>query len=266
MYRKCEPGFYYLWECGDFEGLRGLINYWEEGRKVHSSYHCYLFVGDEKSLLFDTLPSRKQPQILGAIDEILDGRELDYVVPSHADLPHAANTTALLRKYPDSQAITSAAGTMHDLYYLEDAIKVEDGDTLDLGGDWEVTFHEPPHVLADQDISLWASEAKTGALCCVDWLAYFHSETECGAFCDELDRPVRMEDFLELYGRSFFWLQYVDLDRMFAEIDRIKEEIGPEYICPTHGNPIRENTGEYIDMTKEMTRNIHEDGMLQYRV
>lgn len=267
MQRKCEPGFHFLAECGVFSDLNDLIDFPVPGRDVHTSYHCYLFMGEEKNLLFDTLPSRKRPQIFGVLDELLDGEGLDYVVPSHADLPHAANTGALLEHYPDCKAvITSESGSMHDLYDLGDAVKVESGDRLDLGGDWEVTFYEPPHFMADQDITLWMKEAHTGALCTVDWFAYFHDESECFRFADEYDRPITTQDFLEVYGRSFFWLQWVDLDKTLAALDAVKEDMEPEYLCPTHGSPIREDCDEYIDMTKDMVRDIYENGMLQYRV
>ena len=62
-------------------------------------YNSYLFM-DEKTLLVDTLSPGQRDNMLQALDELLNGRSLDYLWISHTELPHAGNVEAIRRAYP----------------------------------------------------------------------------------------------------------------------------------------------------------------------
>ena len=57
-----------------------------------------------------------------------------------------------------------------------------------------------------------------------------------------------------------FWFQYVDVEKVCAETDRLWRELRPDRICPAHGLFIREDTGRYFEMMKEVVRRVAESG------
>src|SRR5258708_14042602 len=109
--REIASGVHWLPGCAAFE---------YENRVVHTSLACYIIVGGTKSLMFDSGDPSNWPSVEKTLDRILIDRSLDWIVPSHPEIPHSGNLARLFRKYPDARAI----GDIRDyhLYYpgLED--------------------------------------------------------------------------------------------------------------------------------------------------
>lgn len=216
----------------------------ERGTQVHLPQNAYLLTG-ERTLLLDTLSPAAKDQVVPALESALGGRALDFLVISHPDIPHAGNTARILRRYPECVLVAPRYGDLHELYHLEDARKVGEGDSIDLGGR-VVDFHEA--TLLDAPLHLWMSERTTSTLFCVDWMGMpiFAEETE--RFLDELvEGGDSGEDLLDRYydfhARVMFWFQYVDADRVAVAMQRVHERFQPQYLAPAHGPVVRPADG-----------------------
>lgn len=248
MPRPLAPGIHWLQECGPDRDPAG-------DREVHVPQHAYLLTAD-RSLLFDTLSPVSTDHLLAVLDNRLDG-PLDYLVPSHPDVPHAGNTRAILESHPEAELLAPRYGTAHGLYHLGDARRVGEGDVVDLG-DLEVAFHEP--AFPDAAIHTWAFERTTETLFTVDWLGFPHLEDECAQFVEDFDREVSVDRLVSLHEFVLFWLQYVDVDRVNATIDRVLDRFEPAIVAPAHGNPVREGVRDHVAKMKAATERIRTDG------
>jgi len=262
MAREFIPGVFWIQECGanlnDLAAamLMGSHDWYRQGREIHIPQNAYLFVG-KKTLLFDTLSPASSNQILTELSDILGDRPLDYLVVSHTDTPHAGNTFKILRAYPRATLVGPRYGDAHELYHLEDAFKVGEGDSIDLGS-FTLKFHEATFL--DAPISVWMTEANTGMLLPVDWIGMPHMDGECLKCVDELDTQVDADRLLQFHGRVFFWLQYVNAPKTIAEIGRINRQFNPNIIAPSHGLVIRQDASRYMDLMKDVVQSISDRG------
>lgn len=259
MAREIAPGVHWIQECGsDLSAMVEPANspdWYEPGCDVHIGQSAYVLRGEE-SLLFDTLSPASTDQVLAELSEVLtDG--LDYLVVSHPDVPHAGNAFPILEAYPQARLVAPAYGNDHELYHLDDATKVGAGDAIDLGG-LTAEFHEA--TFPDAPMHVWMTERETNALFPVDWFGFPHNDTECYRIADEFDRPLSVDRFVEFHGRVLFWLQYVDVEKTNAEIERIAREFDPDLICPAHGCVVREDPAEHMRTVKRAVEAIDADG------
>lgn len=264
MNREIAPGIHWIMEAGpdrrDGFALEDRAPSWyEQGLAAHIAQCAYLLVGSEATLLFDTLSPASTQHILDALDELLDTRSLDFLVVSHPDVPHAGNAHAILREYPEAKLVAPAYGNDHELYRLERATHVAEGDEIDLGGR-VAAFHEATFL--DAPISIWMTEETTNTLFPVDWMGFPHLEDEHLCFVDELERSFDIGRLVEFHGRVLFWYQYVDVPKTNAEIDRLIHTFSPDYIAPAHGLVIRESATDYMAMMKDVTRTIDQQGRI----
>jgi flavorubredoxin len=263
MTREVQPGFFWIQECDNREDMVHSFSQRESdwyiaGREVHIPQNAWLFVG-EKSLLFDTLSPDAPSLALDAVRSVLGDRPLDYLVISHPDVPHAGNTMKILRAWPNAQLVAPRFGDTHELYHLENALKVGPGDTLDLGG-LVVKFHEATFL--DAAMTLWMTEETMKVLLPVDWLGFPHLDGECLKLADEIDTNITVSRLTEFAGRVMFWFQYVDIARVHRDIDMLTEKFAGYSIAPSHGLVIRRDFPAYMEQMKDVVQRIADHGRL----
>ncbi len=101
------------------------------------SYNSYLFL-DEKTCLLDTSAQEVKETFFEELSEVLNGRELDYIVIHHIEPDHTASIRDVMKKYPNAQIYISMMGSVFfknffpDLSHLKFNI-IKEGDTLLLG-------------------------------------------------------------------------------------------------------------------------------------
>lgn len=261
MHREITDGIYCIEELGPHkeqivEELDEDQDWHLPGETVHNPQNAYLICAD-KTLIFDTTSPANTDTVLEDIEEILDGRGLDYVVVSHPDIPHAGNAHPILEQYPDAELITPSFGDLHEIYHLGEATQVDVGDRLDLGGR-EVTFTEAP--VLDAAMSHWMLETTTGTLFSADWMCFPVMASESLTFVDEIESEVTVQRMVEFNARTIFWLQYVDPEVMIAEIEQYIESYDIQAIAPTHGLVIREDADQYLEMYSDVVEHVVEQG------
>ncbi|UHQ98227.1 MBL fold metallo-hydrolase (plasmid) [Natrinema zhouii] len=222
---------------------------WFDGdRLVHVCNNAY-FIDGEQTLLYDTVSPGARNQLMDALEELLNGNSLDYVVPSHPEAPHAGNANALLQRYPDATLLSSAYGRGEELYYLDQGRQVEAGETLDLGG-YTVEFLDA--TFPDTAFHIWLKEHTSNTLFTADWMGSPHLEGECLLFSDELDSPLSAKQIMEFQARALRWLQYCDPELVHRSIDDLIQTHNPDIVCPAHGTVIREDAVAYMEEMKRV--------------
>lgn len=256
MHREIQPGVHWLYEPGPdrsgmIEEMDPIPNWYDEDQSVHIPQCAYLLDGGDATLLIDTHSPANTDQILSDLGEILDG-DLDYLVVSHPDIPHAGGTGAIRAEY-DPTVVAPRYGDDHELYRLDDAYLVGEEDSIDLGK-YIVDFHKATFL--DAPISLWMSERTERMLFTVDWMGFPHLESERLRFVDELDTDLDGTRLLQFHGRVLFWHQYVDVEKVQQEIEQVKNVYDPTMILPAHGLVIRKDSRRYIELMKDVVAEI----------
>jgi flavorubredoxin len=120
-------------------------NIWPLPRGV--SYNSYLIL-DEKVVLIDTVDICYSEIFFRKIDEVLQGRKIDYLIVDHAEPDHAGSIRLLRNLYPDIQIIGNKQtfGMLAGYHNITDGLyEVKDGDTIDIGSR-KLSFHTSPMV------------------------------------------------------------------------------------------------------------------------
>ena len=219
-----------LWTGGCLDVLYG-------DKVVHSHLCAYLVLGSEKTMLVDTGNAQDWPRIARDVADFLDGRPLDYVFPTHGELPHCGLLSEWLDTYPGALAV----GALRDfpLYYPAHASRmrmVAAGDAIDLG-DRRIVFVPP--VWRDLCDTLWAFDTTERTLFVSDAFAYLHHH-ESGR-CDYLvsEQPLPDVDMIRYFNeRAMYWTRHTDPEPSFADIDTMLRALDPVLIATAHGGVV----------------------------
>lgn len=256
MFREIAKGIYWIQECGG-SSINGSQDWHTPEKGIHSTRSAFLIVSDS-TLLFDTLSPAGRERIIKCLETILDGRKLDYIVPSHPENPHAGNTFAIKDEFPNAKIAAPKYSGLHELYHLGSATKVAEGDVLDLGRH-SVTFLKP--YFMDHFMHIWMKEIVENVLFCVDWFGLPHMDDECLNFTDEIDSPITVNRLAAHPQRPFFWFKYVDTDKTNEIIDGLNDEFRESMLAPTHGLVIRKNQFTMFQMMKEVISGFAENSL-----
>jgi len=169
-------------EGGCFKALSG-------GPGVHYHVSAFLVVGDDRTVLVDTGDPGHWDAISADLDAILGERPLDYLFPTHPELPHAGNLPFLFDKYPGVQIVGDVRDYHVHYPQMEGSlVAFGPGDRLDLGGR-ELEFL--PAIVLDLQNSLWALDSRTRTLFVSDGFSYIHELPE-GFDLDGDEPPVHL--------------------------------------------------------------------------
>lgn len=215
----------------------GCLDIGYHGRTVHSHVCAYVVLGTRKAIIVDTGNAADWPRIESDVEAFLAGRPLDYVFPTHGELPHCGLFEAWMRKYPEAIAV----GALRDfpLYYPEYAHRmrnVEAGDSIDLG-DRRIVFVPP--VWRDLKDTLWAFDTRERTLFVSDAFAYlhYHEDGRCDSLTSEQPLPdIAMIRFFN--ERAMYWTRHTDAAQSYADIDLMIEQLEPRLIATAHGGVV----------------------------
>lgn len=198
------------------------------------SYNSYVIL-DEKVAVMDTIDERKTDEWFANLENVLNGRNVDYLVISHLEPDHAANIKRAADKFPQAQLVLSAKAKamlpqFFDIAHLEErCLVVKEGDTLELGTH-KLHFVMAPMVHWPEVMVEYEETEKI--LFSADGFGKFGALSAEEEWADEARRY-----FINIVGK--YGVQVQGLLKKAAALD-IKT------ICPLHGPILKENLEYYI--------------------
>ncbi|MFR6528782.1 MAG: FprA family A-type flavoprotein [Roseburia inulinivorans] len=193
------------------------------------SYNSYVIL-DEKVAVMDTIDERKTDEWFANLENVLNGRTVDYLVISHLEPDHAANIKRAADKFPQAQLVLSAKAKamlpqFFDIAHLEERCL----DTLELGTH-KLHFVMAPMVHWPEVMVEYEETEKI--LFSADGFGKFGALSAEEEWTDEARRY-----FINIVGK--YGVQVQTLLKKAAALDI-------QTICPLHGPVLKENLGFYI--------------------
>ena len=199
------------------------------------AYNSYVIM-DEKIAVMDTVDARFFHLWLDNLQNVLGGKNPDYLIVQHMEPDHSANIYNFAKTYPNAKIVSSAKAfaMMKNFFgtdFAEKQVVVEEGDTLSLGNR-TLTFVNAPMVHWPEVIVTYDDKDKV--LFSADGFGKF------GALDVEEDWACEARRYyIGIVGK--YGAQVQSLLKKAATLDIAK-------ICPLHGPILTENLGYYIGL------------------
>ncbi len=256
--REIAPGITWIGACLDFD---------LGDRIIHGHTSAYLLCGSDAAVMIDTGNPSSWSAISKVLDDVLGDRPLDFLFPTHPELPHTGNMQRLVTKYPELRIV----GDIRDyhLFYpgcVSHLEPREPGDRLDLG-DREFVIVEA--FIRDLPNTQWGFAPHANTLFSADGFCYMHRPElddedpmhlpgECGLTTSELPEPVDVESAAFFTGSALYWARFIDdADELYAHVAAELRNLDVRIIAPTHGNVITD--------VPELIATVHEGHKNAYR-
>ena len=208
------------------------------------AYNSYLIL-DEKTALLDGIDETVSERYYENIREVLNGRDLDYLIVNHVEPDHCSSLNNVLREYPNATMLITKKGEqfMEQFYNLEytDRVKiVNEGDEVKLGKHILKFIMAPnvhwPEVMMTYDLTdeiLFSADAfgSFGAI-------------EGHLFADQVNYERDWLSETRRYYINIVGRHGASVMRLFKKIDDLGLNI--KTICPLHGLVFR--TPEMVKM------------------
>jgi flavorubredoxin len=231
---ELKDGIYWVgaidWNIQDFHGYttpRG------------TTYNAYLIV-DEKIALVDTVKEGFFSEMLERIKEIVDPKDIDYLVSNHVEMDHSGCIPALLNEAPNATVVCTKRGKEGLLRHYDIGRGfqvVSTGDELGLGKK-TISFIEAPMLHWPDSMFTYIKEDRV--LLPND--AFGQHLATSKRFNDEVDEHVLMEEATKYYATIL--MPFGGL--ITKKLDELKD-VEVDMIGPSHGVIWRENPGQIVE-------------------
>lgn len=219
------------------------------------SYNAY-FIDDEKTVLVDTVEQPFAEQLLAQVQELLAGRQLDYLIVNHMEPDHSSGIKTLQAIYPNMQIIANAKtiDMLGGYYGIKDGFHVvKDGDSLNIGSR-TLQFYFAPMVHWPEVMVTYSVEDKL--LFSADAFGCFG--TLDGAV---LDTELNLEKYYTEMVRYYACI----VGKYGAPVQTALKKLGGldiKMICSTHGPVWTEHIGEVIGIYDRLSKYETEPGVV----
>lgn len=220
------------------------------------SYNSYLIV-DEKIALVDTLEYGSSDDYLEKIEELIDGKPIDYLIINHMEPDHSGAIKIIVEKYPDIKLVGNLKTfKIVDSYfgYKENQYQVEDGDGLDLGHH-KLKFVMTPWVHWPETMMTYDLTEKV--LFSGDAFGSFGT-LDGGIFDDEIEFEEYYEEDMRRYFSNIVGKYSNMVQKAFKKLDGIEVK----YICATHGPIWRKDVNKVLSLYDKWSKFEAENGVV----
>ncbi len=206
-----------------------------------TTYNSYVIAGETKKVLIDTVNPGFEKELDDKISQIVDTRELDYVIMNHAEPDHAGAIPYIMQLNNKAKLVATKKGAkMAEVFYGVSADRVHvvgDGNTLDIGGK-TLQFIEAPMLHWPETMFTYLQESKMLFTC-----DFFGSHVAGGIYADEV--PDLLVYAQKYFGEIMMPFRTMG-QRALEKINKIKIDI----IAPSHG-PIHRNSKTILETYKK---------------
>ena len=214
------------------------------------AYNSYVIM-DEKIAIMDTVDIHFGHEWLDNVQNVLEGRQPDYLIVQHMEPDHSANIFNFMKVYPNVKIVASdkAFAMMNQFFgtdFAERRVVVGEGSTLELGTH-TLTFVTAPMVHWPEVIVTYDSHDKV--LFSADGFGKFGALDVEEPWADEARRY-----YIGIVGKYGAQVQKL-----------LKKAVGLdiEMICPLHGPVLKEDLGYYLNLYNTWSSySVEEEGIL----
>jgi anaerobic nitric oxide reductase flavorubredoxin len=207
-----------------------------------TTYNSYLIV-DDKVTLVDFVKAPFAEDQLSHIREIVDPKEIDYIVSNHAEPDHSGSIRRMIEEAPQAEVVATSRGRMTlQRYYGEDLkiTSIEEKPGLSLGKR-SLTFVPVPMAHWPDSMVSYIPEERL--LLSND--AFGQHLASSGRFDDEVDGAVLMQEATSYYANILMPL-WRSVGRAVNALSGVKVDM----IAPSHGVIWRSKPGLILDAYK----------------
>lgn len=207
-----------------------------------TSYNSYLVRGEKKVALFETVKVKFWDDYIQKLQSEVDLQDIDYIVMDHTEPDHAGSVENLLELNPDITIVGSSTA----IVFLEEitnrtfkSIKVNTGDTIDLGG-LTLEFISAPFLHWPDSIYTYIRESKVLITCDSFGAHYAFDEILLSKIEDRNDYYKALKYYYTMIMGPF--KNYV------LQAIRKIEDLDIDMICPGHGPVLDVDPFEIVDI------------------
>jgi len=204
-----------------------------------TTYNAYLIV-DEKIAVVDTVKDKFFPEMLERIKEIVDPKEIDYVISNHTEPDHSGSIEKLMAVAKNAELVASTFGVRNLRGYYGDDLEITpitEKPSINLGKK-TLVFAPIPMVHWPDSMVTYIPEEKL--LLSND--AFGQHLASSGRFDDEIDEAVLMQEAATYYANIVMHL-WTPIGRAFKALEGLKIET----IAPCHGVIWRSDPGKILE-------------------
>jgi flavorubredoxin len=209
--------------------------------KYGTTYNSY-FINAEKKTIVETVKEKFWDTYLGKIRNVIDPKEIEYIILNHTEPDHSGCLEKLLKLAPKAKVIASGNG----IRYLKDLLGfefphqvVKDGESLDLG-DRKIQFIAAPNLHWPDSMMSYLWEERLLFTCDIFGEHY----------CDK----AMFDDLVGDIGPSFKYYFDVIMKPYSKFMLQAIEKIRPvriDTICTGHGVILRQDWKKYVNLTEQ---------------
>ncbi|MBM4761636.1 FprA family A-type flavoprotein [Bacillus sp. B15-48] len=205
-----------------------------------TTYNAYL-LNTEKPTLIDTVDMEYGREFVEHLSELIDPKDLQYIVINHTEPDHSGGMAALGGRATNATIVCTepAVNELKEMYKLHNRefLVVKDGDKLDIGGK-TLLFRETPYLHTAETMITYCVEDKILFPCDIFSTHVANAEI----FADEAGFDIT-DDFIGYYNAIIHpHRRYVrTLIDALAGLD-------VQMIAPSHGYILRKDIQKYIDL------------------
>ena len=218
------------------------------------SYNSYLIV-DEKTVLIDTVEIAYVDLFVKKIEEVLNGRTLDYLIVNHMEPDHAGSIRILRKYYPDLQIVGNRLtfGMLAGYHSItEGLVEMKEGDTLTTGKH-RLSFYMAPMVHWPEGMVAYDEAEKI--LFSADAFGTYGT-IDGGVLDSELNVGRYWEDMIRYYANI--------VGKYGNPVQKALHKLSSlniETICPTHGPVWCEHKDKVVALYDKLSRYEAEEGV-----
>jgi len=208
-----------------------------------TTYNAYLIKADTITLV-DTVKAGFSDQLMSRIRSVVDPSEIDLIISNHSEMDHTGSLIPVIDAVSPSRVLASKMGVKAlGLHFGKTGVEpVDDGDTLDLGGE-SVTFYETRMIHWPDSMFTYLHGDKL--LFSQDGFGMHLASSE--RFADEIPDCILDREAAKYYANILLPFSPM-VKKALSRVQGLGLEL--EFICPDHGPVWRGEaeriTGDYV--------------------
>lgn len=214
-----------------------------------TSYNSY-FINADKKTIIETTKAAFKDTYLKKVEEVVDFKDIEYIVMNHTEPDHSGNLTYLLDLAPQATVVGSRSAVNFLTHMIDKDFKkliVNHGDSLDLGNK-TLQFIAAPFLHWPDTMFTYLVEDKI----------LFTCDSFGSHYCGEEMFDDLTEDFDDAFKYYFDVILKPFSNYMLEAIDKIKD-LDIDVIAPGHGPILRSNWKKYVEWSKELSLSTESD-------